>query len=152
MYFLGFFNKKTIFVTSSNAGKTLWTSQKLKCFLLCPGIIEPSLFRIKKCVSHLLPQKKKGVNFHWICGVKCLNSLNNRTDVGRYLLKKGANVDKQNGEGQTALHWASFMNYTDVIRILLQHGARTDIKNIIGSTPIDRARGLQMPCLKPIIF
>ena len=61
-------------------------------------------------------------------------------------------MDKQNGEGQTALHWASFMNYTDVIRILLQHGARTDIKNIIGSTPIDRARGLQMPCLKPIIF
>ena len=151
MYFLGFFNKKSIFVMSSNAGKTLWASQKLKCFLLWPGIIEPSLFRIEKCVSHLLPQKK-GVNFHWVCGVKCLNSLNNRADVVRYLLKKGANVDKQNGEGQIALHWASFMNYTDVIRILLQHGARKDIKNIIGSTPSDRARGLRVPYLKPIIF
>ena len=69
-------------------------------------------------------------------------ALTNQTDVVRYLLKKGANVDKQDRRGVTALHEASACpnNHTDVIRILLQHGARKDIKDNGGNTPIDRAR------------
>ena len=67
--------------------------------------------------------------------------INNRTDVVRYLLNNGADVNKQNRLGWTALHWASLMNYTDVM-ILLQHGARKDIKDKYGNTPIDLAR----PC------
>ena len=62
----------------------------------------------------------------------------NRTDVVRYLLANGANV--QSRSGSTALRHASFNNHTDVISVLLQHGASRDIENSVGDTPIDRAR------------
>ena len=67
-------------------------------------------------------------------------AIHNRTDVVRYLLNNGANVNKQDILGKAALHWVSVMNYTDVMRILLQHGARKDIKDDDGRTPIDVAR------------
>ena len=69
-------------------------------------------------------------------------AFNNKTDVVRCLLDKGADVDNKQGRwgGVTALHVASDNNYTDVMRMLLQHGARKDIKDNVGDTPIDRAR------------
>ena len=66
-------------------------------------------------------------------------AMNNRTDVVRCLLDKGADVNKQT-RGWTALHFASYNNYTDVMRMLLQHGAIKDIKDEFGRTPIDQAR------------
>ena len=69
-------------------------------------------------------------------------AFNIQTDVVRYFLNNGANVNKQNRLGETALHWASVDNYTKVMRILLQHGARKDIKDGSGQTPIDCARSL----------
>ena len=62
---------------------------------------------------------------------------NNQTDVVRYLLNNGANVNKQNRWGSTALHFACSSISTDAMRILLQHGARKDIKNDRGSKPMD---------------
>ena len=61
----------------------------------------------------------------------------NQTDVVRYLLNNGANVNKQNSWGMTALHFAFNSNSTDAMRILLQHGARKDIKNGAGRKPMD---------------
>ena len=61
----------------------------------------------------------------------------NQTDVVRYLLNNGANVNKQNSRGMTALHFAFISNSTDAMRILLQHGARKDIKNGAGCKPMD---------------
>ena len=50
----------------------------------------------------------------------------NRTDVTRVLLKKGADVDKRSGDDhETALHIAAMFNKTDVIELLLKHGAST---------------------------
>ena len=64
----------------------------------------------------------------------------NQTDVVRFLLGKGANVNKHDRwDGMTALHTASYYNYTDIMRMLLQHGARKDIKNNDRMTPIDVA-------------
>ena len=63
---------------------------------------------------------------------------NNQTDVVRYLLNNGANVNKQNSLGNTALHFAPHFNNTDAMRILLQHRARKDIKNNYGCKPMDR--------------
>ena len=63
-----------------------------------------------------------------------------RTDVVRCLLKNGANVNKQDRDGCTVLHYASCSNNTDVMRLLLAYGARKDIQDKHGMTPIDVAR------------
>ena len=63
----------------------------------------------------------------------------NRTNVVRFLLQKGAKVDKQSRHGCTALHYASRNNCTDVIRVLLKHGATRYIEDNHGRTPIDLA-------------
>ena len=68
---------------------------------------------------------------------------NNRTDVVRFLLQRGANINIQDPNGWTVLHHASYSNSTDVFRLLLQHGASRDVKCYYKShTPIDVARGL----------
>ena len=47
-----------------------------------------------------------------------MNAANdNRTDVACYLLEKGANMNKQDRYGKTALHIASLNAGTDVIRM-----------------------------------
>ena len=83
-------------------------------------------------------------NFSHCCTALMEAAKNNRTDVVRSLLEKGANVNKKGSCGGTALHYvSSYENSTDVIQLLLQHGARPDISfgdNIRGSTPIDSAR------------
>ena len=49
----------------------------------------------------------------------------NQNDVISCLL--GANLDKQDGRGFTALHFASGNNNTDTFRMLLQRGTSRDI-------------------------
>ena len=67
-------------------------------------------------------------------------AMNNRTDVVRCLLDKGADVNKQHPEAMAMLHFANIMNRTDAMRMLLEHRARKDIKDEHGATPIDNAR------------
>ena len=73
--------------------------------------------------------------------LKCA-AANNRTEVVRCLLEKGANIDQKDFNGWTALHHAFHGNSPDVIKMLLQLGATRDIKSRYGETPIDVARGL----------
>ena len=65
----------------------------------------------------------------------------NRTDVTRVLLKRGADVDKRSGDDhETALHIAAMFSNTDVIELLLKHGASTKTEDRFGNTPMDLAR------------
>jgi ankyrin repeat protein len=52
------------------------------------------------------------------------------------LLKHGAKINLQNGQGQTALHKASLCGDTDIISIILNHGADVDAQDNDGSTPL----------------
>ena len=49
-------------------------------------------------------------------------------------------MNKQDTDGDTALHWASNNNSTDVVRLLLQYGAFTHVKSSYSETPIEYAR------------
>ena len=70
-----------------------------------------------------------------------LAAYENRTDVTRVLLKRGADVDKRSGDDhETALHIAAMFSNTDVIELLLKHGASTKIEDRFGNTPMDLAR------------
>ena len=64
----------------------------------------------------------------------------NRTDVTRVLLKRGADVDNRSDDDhERALHVAVMFNNTDFIEVLLKHGASTKIEDRFGHTPVDLA-------------
>ena len=52
------------------------------------------------------------------------------------LLEKGANVDIQNNEGDTALIEASYYEHANIVDNLLEKGANVDIRNKQGDTAL----------------
>lgn len=52
------------------------------------------------------------------------------------LLKRGADVNAQLGDGATALHWAAYRGDAKLARQLLQAGARPGVANHNGATPL----------------
>ena len=52
---------------------------------------------------------------------------NGHTEVARYLLDRGADVDFRGFFGGTALHWAGIHGHRETVEFLLAAGARTDL-------------------------
>ena len=71
--------------------------------------------------------------------------LNNRLDLARLFLERGANVNHVDKAGYTPLLLAASIDfgYTAMIDLLLDAGARIDAKNPAGKTAIDLARQYQ---------
>jgi ankyrin repeat protein len=66
---------------------------------------------------------------------------NRRADyMVRWLLYAGADPNKQDQNGNSALHHAAMMNLLEVIPDLLEHGALVTLENNEGQTPADVAR------------
>jgi len=59
------------------------------------------------------------------------------TACAEFLIRKGANVNTQNEEGETPLHWAIERNAKSIIRLLINCGADTTKKDKKGKTPRD---------------
>ena len=57
------------------------------------------------------------------------------------LLARGADVNRSNEAGETALHGAARMNYPSVARMLAEKGARLEARNKKGETPLTAASG-----------
>ena len=57
----------------------------------------------------------------------------------RALLKSGADVNRQEGDGATALHWAANADSTELVRLLLDAGASPAAANDLGVTPLHLA-------------
>lgn len=57
------------------------------------------------------------------------------------LLGKGADVNRQDAEGITALHWAASMGHLDAVQLLLTAGASPNVMEVDGErlTPLDYA-------------
>ena len=55
-------------------------------------------------------------------------------------LRRGADVNAQNDDGVTPLHFAVLLNKPDIARLLLEHGANPNLANNEGETPLDWAR------------
>jgi uncharacterized protein len=58
------------------------------------------------------------------------------TAVARALLDSGAAVDKADGDGLTALLWATLANKTEMVRLLVEHGADVNHVDKHGMTPL----------------
>lgn len=52
---------------------------------------------------------------------------NGHTEVARFLLGKGADIDHRGFWGGTGLHWAAGGGHLETVRFLLESGARTDL-------------------------
>ena len=50
----------------------------------------------------------------------------NRVDIARALIDRGAEVDARTRNGDTPLHAATLKGSLDVARLLIEHGANTD--------------------------
>ena len=57
----------------------------------------------------------------------------------RALLKQHADVNAQQGDGTTALHWAANLDNLALADLLIRAGARVDAANDLGSTPLHLA-------------
>ena len=57
----------------------------------------------------------------------------------RALLKQRVDVNAQQGDGATALHWAANMDNLAIADVLIRAGARVDAANDLGSTPLHLA-------------
>ena len=54
----------------------------------------------------------------------------------RALVQKGVDVNATEGDGTTALHWASYRDDLDSADLLLRAGARVNAANDLGATPL----------------
>lgn len=61
---------------------------------------------------------------------------NGRTDCMKELLEAGANVNAQDGDGRTALIWATSEKYPDSVKVLLGVGADVNVKDKDGNTAL----------------
>ena len=55
--------------------------------------------------------------------------------ITKFLCEEQADVNIQNVDGNTALHYAIGKQFYGVADILARHGAREDIRNNMGLTP-----------------
>ena len=64
-------------------------------------------------------------------------ALHGQIDVVRFLLEKGADVNRSSKDGSTALHGAAFLGKPEIVKLLLKHGADTQLRTKDGLTPAD---------------
>lgn len=57
-----------------------------------------------------------------------------------YLIEKGANIDHQNHNGETALFIVAGSEHTDVVELLLNKGANANLRTVHGHTAYDAAK------------
>ena len=64
-------------------------------------------------------------------------ALHGQTEVVRFLIKSGADVNRKSGDDNTPLHSAAFFGRTDIAKLLLKNGADIKARNDEGITPAD---------------
>ncbi|CAL1280523.1 unnamed protein product [Larinioides sclopetarius] len=60
------------------------------------------------------------------------------------LVENNADVNEEDLEGRTPLHYATLNGHIDITKFLLKKGAMHDVKNLKGETPLALASGSQM--------
>jgi len=68
-------------------------------------------------------------------------SLFGKTEIAKFLIENGADINFQNNEGSTALHTAAFFCRTEIVKELLKNGADTGIVNNAGATALQSVNG-----------
>ena len=65
--------------------------------------------------------------------------INRDTNIVKYFLRNGADVNLIDDNEATALHYAAGLGYYDYVQLLLKNGAKINAKAADGNTPLDLA-------------
>jgi fucose 4-O-acetylase-like acetyltransferase len=60
-----------------------------------------------------------------------------KTDIAKFLIEAGANVNFKNNEGSTPLHSAAFFCHTEIVEALMANGADKNIINNAGANALE---------------
>lgn len=60
----------------------------------------------------------------------------NKPDIAADLIKRGIDLDFQDGNGMTALHYCAEYGDTNTAYLLVQYGAKLDIADKFGNQPL----------------
>ena len=72
--------------------------------------------------------------------VRLIQAVKNQDEAAtRALLQQHADVNAQQGDGRTALHWAAYHDDAAMADLLIRAGARVDTPNDLGATPLHLA-------------
>ncbi|MTI14532.1 ankyrin repeat domain-containing protein [Sansalvadorimonas verongulae] len=63
------------------------------------------------------------------------------TNMCRFLITLGLNVNSLDRDGRTPLHFAAEDHHTDTAMVLIENGANVSQKTLYGTSPIDLAKG-----------
>lgn len=97
-------------------------------------------YMIQKCKPNL--NKQTGPNK--LSPLK-MATLNGKKEILEELLKHNVDLDQQDNEGNSALHYAILTRNYEKIRLLKEKGASSFLKNKEGVTPLDLAKRLLRP-------
>ena len=64
-------------------------------------------------------------------------ALLDNTEIARFLIEKGADVNAKSRDGSTPLHSTAFLGRAEIAELLIQKGADVSPKNYRGETPLD---------------
>ena len=64
-------------------------------------------------------------------------ALLDNTEIAKFLIEKGADVNTKSRDGSTPLHSAAFLGHTEIAELLIQKGAEVSPKNYRDETPLD---------------
>jgi len=68
----------------------------------------------------------------------------NNIDVMNYLIRKGADINHQDKDGVSCLHYAVARKLLEAATLLIKNKADLNLKDRIGRTPLDVARELKL--------
>ena len=67
---------------------------------------------------------------------------NNHLELAQFLLTKGADINIQNKNANTSLHWAALTGNLQIVKILCEtegHKINCNLKNFSGKIPFEEA-------------
>ncbi|KAI8898919.1 ankyrin repeat-containing domain protein [Globomyces pollinis-pini] len=112
------------------------------------------LEELKSALESVTEQRK--VILATVNGHSCLfmASANGHNDVLKYLFKYilPTDINVQNAEGSTPLHWAALNGHLETVKLLLDFGANATIRNQVGISPATLAeQNNHLECVKVLL-
>lgn len=102
---------------------------------LCDAIRSGDLQAVKEQLANGVDINAEDSEF----GVTALSwaALLDNTEIAKFLIAKGADINAKSRDGSTPLHSAAFLGHTEIAELLIQKGAKVNPKNYRDETPLD---------------